>query len=306
MTLDWLILILLVPAILVPVVLLWGFAGCGFTAGAAGLVPPTNLVATGTGANTIHLTWDDSNSNSPSSFRIERTREGETIPVLRSSTTNSFDDGGLLEATTYFYRVAAVRMSDNYSSGLSDQAAGRTIGVAFEATFTTDQPGLDGGCLVQRIEPTRLRQSTLAGDIQTLGARVRITVRGATNADLRIDRITISQPAASGDPYDSAADLTPVADSVLVPKNTAVALPLIDYDLVAAAPLLIAFDINATPGLGNVRFVTGVPPTEATFYFRASTAEAAVNDRSPSAANPGAPPYQTAPGIYLVERIEVV
>jgi hypothetical protein len=123
---------------------------------------------------------------------------------------------------------------------------------------------------------------------------------------LLLDRIYLSRVAASGDPYDSAADLTLVSTGVLIGKGQAIDLPPIDYDLDKNQPLLVAFDISATPGLGNAGFVTGVPPTEAVMYFRPVATEASINDRSPSAANPAGPTYQSSPGIYLVERIQVV
>ena len=301
---EWLVLVLVVPAILIPVVLLWGFAGCGAYIIGPAVRAPSNLRATGISESVISLTWDDSNS-APVSFEVERTKEGESVPEVLSSTT-TFDDEGLEEATTYFYTVRAFRVSDNEGSAWSEQVAGRTIGVAFEAGLTTDQSGLEGFCLVQRIEPARLRQSTLPGDIQTLGARVRITVRGSTAAGLTLDRIYISRPAPSGDPYDSAADLTLVASGVIVPANTAIPLPLVDYDLDRTAPLLIAFDVSSSAGSGNVRFVTGVPATDAIMHIRPGTVQASVNDRSPSIADPGAPPYSPSPSIYLVEKIEVV
>jgi hypothetical protein len=252
----------------------------------------------------IHLTWDDPDAGNVT-FEIERTKEGESVAEILSSPT-PFDDTGLEEATTYSYVVTTFRIKDNEPSGPSDQASGRTFGVAFEADLTSDQTGLEGFCLVQRIEPTRLRQSTLPGDIGTLGARVRITVRGSTAASLTLDRIYISQPAAAGDPYDSAADLMPVASGVVVPANTAVPLPVVDYDLDRTRPLLVAFDISSNAGLGNVRFVTGVPATEATTYFRGATTQASIDDRSPSAADPGSPAYSSTPTIYLIEKIEVL
>jgi hypothetical protein len=303
---EWLVLILLVPAILVPVVLLWGFAGCSFDPQPADLIlAPTNVSAAGVSVSAIALTWDNPNTD-PVTFQVERTKEGESSPQILSSSSTTLQDAGLQEATTYFYKVKAIRTSDNQDSELSEQAAGRTIGVAFEAGLTTDQAGLEGFCVVQRIEPTRLRQSTVPGGISTPGARVRITVRGSTAASLTLDRVYISQPAASGDPYDSAADLTPVDSGIVVPANTAVALPDVDYDLDKARPLLIAFDISAAAGSGNVRFVTNVPEAEAVMFFSPATIEASINDRSPSAANPGGASYVTSKSIYLVEKIEVV
>src|SRR5881628_730055 len=70
----------------------------------------------------------------------------------------------------------------------------------FEETFAatlTDLDTLRGRCLVQRIESVRLFTS---------GSQVQITLQAFAESVV-IDRILISQPAASGDPYDSADDL---------------------------------------------------------------------------------------------------
>ncbi len=152
---------------------------------------------------------------------------------------------------------------------------------AFEQTFAatfTDVDGLRGRCLVQRIEPVRLFTS---------GSQVAESVV--------IDRILISQPAASGDPYDSADDLTDVATAVtLVQPNSSLTLPAVAYNLDRTKPLLIAMDISNNSG--TLPFLQGVPTTDAVAFFNLG-AEAAVNDRSPS--------YTTRPRIYLVERIDV-
>jgi hypothetical protein len=302
---EWLVLIVVVPAILASVVLVFGFAGCGAWILPGPVQRPTNLRATGISVSVISLEWDNSNSDTVT-FQVERTKEGEDVSEILATTSTTILDPGRQEATTYFYKVRAIRTSDDDRSDLSDEVPGRTIGIAFEAALTTDQPGLEGFCLVQRIEPTRLRQSTLPGDALTPGARVRITVRGSTAASLTLDRIHISQPAASGDAYDSAGDLTLVTSGVVVPPNTAVALPLVDYDLDRTRPLLIAFDISSNAGSGNARFVGGVPATDAAMYFRQATIQASINDRSPSAADPGALPYTPSSSIHLVEKIEVV
>src|SRR5262249_22949882 len=54
---DWLILLLLVPTIVTPVVLLFGFSGCGFQGAAVPLPEPTIDSATGTSFNTISVAW---------------------------------------------------------------------------------------------------------------------------------------------------------------------------------------------------------------------------------------------------------
>jgi len=295
---EWLILLVLVPAILVPVVLLGGFAGCSILYDPDNLperpLPdaPTNLSARGINVSAIALTWNNPNTV-PVTFKIERIREGDNDPTFLDAPASPFQDPGLEEGTAYFYHVRAIRTDDGESSALSEAASASTFGRAFSADLATDQSGLEGFCIVQRIEPPRLLRS---------GARVNITVRGSTTGTLTLDKITISQLATSGDPYDSHADLTEVASSVVVPANTAITLPTINYAFDRTRPLLIAFDISATPGLGNVRSVL-LPGS--VHYFRAATQQASVQDRFPDPANPLLT-YSTGQGRhYLVERIEV-
>jgi hypothetical protein len=295
---EWLILLLVVPAIVVPVVLLGGFAGCSFEAPSTVPEKPTNLRATPVSVSIIDLFWDNPNIE-PVSFIVERVRAGQSPApgafMLFGAISTALRDSGLEESTTYLYRVKAVRTSDNAESLFTLRVSESTFGLTFAATLGLDTGGLEGFCIVQRIEPARLLRS---------GTRVSITIRGATTGPLALDRIFISQAAASGDPYDSGADLKLVASSVVVPANTPVRLPTIEYVLDRFRPLLIAFDVSAAPGSGNARFFDPAPGTIA--YVKPAVAEAATADRLPSAANPGAPPYEVASGnIYFVERIEV-
>ncbi len=154
----------------------------------------------------------------------------------------------------------------------------------FAATFT-DVDALRGRCLVQRIEPVRLSDS---------GTQVQLTLQAFAESVV-IDRILISQPAATGDPYDSAGDLTDISTAVvLVQPNSSLTLPPVAYNLDRTQPLLIAMDISVNSGA--LPFLQGVPAAEATAFFRDGP-EAAVADRSPA--------YTSRPRIYLIERIDV-
>ena len=156
----------------------------------------------------------------------------------------------------------------------------QTFGAAF-----TDVDALRGRCLVQRIEPVRLFLG---------GSQVQITLQAMAESVV-IDRILISQPAASGDPYDSADDLTDVTTAVtLVPPNSSLALPPVVYTLDRTRPLLIAMDISNTSGA--LPFLQGVPATDAVAFFNLG-AEAATKDRQSG--------YTSRPRIYLIEKIEV-
>jgi hypothetical protein len=156
----------------------------------------------------------------------------------------------------------------------------QTFGAAF-----TDTDALRGRCLVQRIEPVRLFTS---------GSQVQITLQAFAESVV-IDRILISQPAGSGDPYDSGDDLTDVTTAVtLVQPDTSLTLPPIDYNLDRTQPLLIAMDISNTSGV--LPFLQGVPATDAVAFFNMG-AEAATKDRTAA--------YTSRPRIYLIQRIDV-
>jgi hypothetical protein len=129
--------------------------------------------------------------------------------------------------------------------------------------------------------------------------QVRITLRGSTTGSLTLDKVFISQAAATGDPYDAGPDLTDVSPGVPVPilPNTAVTVGPVDYALDATKDLLVAFDISSTPGEGNL--VVGALTGGDTFASPGPP-EAGVPDRTTG--------YQASPpdNLCLVEIIEVL
>src|SRR3954469_10935817 len=80
---EWFVLIFLVPLIVVPIVLLCGFAGCGYSGVATGSGPapgvetPSNLHAKATGVDTIELRWQN-NTGGPTNFEVERATSGNS------------------------------------------------------------------------------------------------------------------------------------------------------------------------------------------------------------------------------------
>ena len=85
--------------------------------------------------------------------------------------------------------------------------------------------------------------------------------------------------------------------AVLVAAGATLTLPPVMYSLDHTQPLLIAFDFNATAGLGNVRRRNNVPAAEATVFGRNNTAQADLQDRSPD--------FTPNNQIILVNLIEV-
>jgi hypothetical protein len=272
---------------------------------------PVNLVATPVGINQINLSWTNA-STIATDFSVERQGPGgafQPIGGVRDATTYFDSDPSLVEGTPYQYRVFAIVAQDRGGvennqpkDVISAASATAPATIAFTAAFTappgtltTDVPSLEGHCVVQRLNQTLL---TAGGTHQ-----VRILLRGSTTGDLTLDKVTISQPAATGDPYDAEQDLTEVGLPGLpgvpipIPQNTAVTVGPVDYVLDASQDLLIAFDISNTPGQGNGRVgaLTGGDT-----FDGPGKAEAGKQDRTTG--------YQVSPpdNLFLVEIIEVL
>src|SRR4029077_18672365 len=114
---EWFGLIFLLPLILVPIVLLCGFVGCGIDDVATKVfLPPSNLVGTAVGEKRIDLTWQD-NTGGGVDFSIERAPNGGSFFPIGDTTSQPtktvFTDQDplipliprLLEGTTFLYQV---------------------------------------------------------------------------------------------------------------------------------------------------------------------------------------------------------
>ena len=152
---DWLILILGVPAILIPLVLLFGFAGCGpsgvfctdnsecpgdtvcFEGSCVSpvdppLSAPENLAAIALDDHSVALTWTSDNP-AGTIFQIERTPEDgeefEAIPpgdlddVSAAGATDR--SRGLQEGVTFIYRVGAA--SEQEDPKFSEDTSSATV-----------------------------------------------------------------------------------------------------------------------------------------------------------------------------------
>jgi hypothetical protein len=144
---QWVILLLLVPAILVPVVLLWGFAGCAaFGAAPEPLSAPANLEAEGVDVTTIKLTWQGTPGQSPI-YQVSRAGPGGGIAPINAGgekPDTSFTDGpasGLKEAVTFFYQVQALPTGTDSSpmSVLSNMSQATTLPLAPSGLTATAQ-----------------------------------------------------------------------------------------------------------------------------------------------------------------------
>jgi hypothetical protein len=115
--LEWLILILVTPVVIVAVVILYGFVGCGSfeSAGSAKPTPtppmkphhPTEFSATAVGPKRIIVSWKHS-AGGGVKFKLVRREEGAVLTEPFPDETSPFsDDKNLKEGTTYRYTLTA-------------------------------------------------------------------------------------------------------------------------------------------------------------------------------------------------------
>ncbi|MBS1566224.1 MAG: gliding motility-associated C-terminal domain-containing protein [Bacteroidetes bacterium] len=97
---------------------------------------PRNLVANGTTASDIVLTWEDKSANE-SGFRIERSPDGVAFSQIGTVGANvvTYTSSGLVKATKYYYRVIAYNA--NGTSYYSNIASAITQGINTAPTFGT-------------------------------------------------------------------------------------------------------------------------------------------------------------------------
>jgi hypothetical protein len=298
-------IMLFVPsaAILLAIVILFGFSGCFVDATGTGGPPegpeepeepekpkkpdepsevpaPSDLVGVGIGRTQIDLTWNDNAMNS-THFRLTRAENGgspvtiaDNLPVAATNPQGHSDTDQLVEGQLYQYQVfASAGGMESAGSNLADVST-LTMKVCFDdgptATTGEDRFAVSGRTLVQRIAAALLDFS---------GPTIRLTVRAASASNLALGAIFISQPAPAGDQWDSAPDLTPVlfqgnTGIVVTAGNNAVSDEIV-YALDKTQDLIVAFDL-VDPA--NTRQTTGVAGAQG--FLRMGPPEAGVADRS--------------------------
>ncbi|MGC1902331.1 MAG: fibronectin type III domain-containing protein [Candidatus Acidiferrum sp.] len=94
------------PFLLLGIVALLRFVGCGFTPSAADPAAPTNLVAKPLNAE-VDLTWTDPDGGTGYSYQVNRGSDGGgSHAVVATVTDPSYHDTGLTNGTTYTYTVS--------------------------------------------------------------------------------------------------------------------------------------------------------------------------------------------------------
>jgi hypothetical protein len=270
---------------------------------------PANLLAAPAKIDQIKVSWDNASAIATDYILEHRVVPGGTFGETFRGRDTTFlhsrdNDPTLVEGSRHQYRVFAIVVDGAVENDVPQEdgvksaaSAIASVRLAFTDAFTappgtlTTESDASGFCIVQRLSQALLT----AG-----GTQVRLVLRGPTTGSLTIDRITISQPAASGNPYDAGPDLTNVAGvnvppntPVTISANTAVTVGPVDYALDSTQDLLVAFDIRS----GNILFggLTG-----AFFFSNSATVEADVLIRTTPYEN------QTADTLSLIEIIQVL
>ena len=302
---EWLILILLVPLVLLPVIALSGFAGCDRVFGLRRVPPappdpPSDLRATATGTDRIELSWTD-NSTSITHYRIRRSDDGgmsfALIGEIQAPETTYPDAEGLMEGEYYEYQVFGfVNGVETDGSNIDgERTLAWTIALNLATNAAVDGAGRAGRCLVQRFPGSLLSLS---------GSAVRITVRGSDVGDLRLDAVTISRAAPAGaQEWDSIEQPVGVtfrggSAGILVGAMQSEPSDGIPYTFEAGQDLIVAFDIGSP---GQVRRWTGVAGAQAYSIVNPPLKQAGEPNRVDG--------FTTEPSgntVFIVEKIEVL
>jgi hypothetical protein len=281
---EWLALLLLIPLIVIPLVVLFGFAGCSFEPGVAPNLPQAPVLVSAVPGDETSITLEWTNPEmAPVAFQIERTPPFAVppAPITESPFPDRFvfTDRSLTAGTEYAYKVRARRTADNEASLPSDTATARTWAEAFRVDLTATGQNIDlsADTLVQRFEP---------GALGVGGNLIIISMQAAGNAPLVISKLTLSTADTSlnADPFDSAAQPveSEVAGPFVLDPGTTFSTKT-SFAVDPGKPLLVAFDVGA-PGSTRI-----APAVNCTAYLKLGTpavpiTEAALRDRTAYAA----------------------
>ena len=188
-------------------------------------VAPSSPSASSSSLTEVNLSWTD-NSNNESGFRIERKiGAAGTYSLIHTAAANetSYDDGGLTEATTYYYRIAAYNAQGDsmYSSevnattlpaapsGLSATAASSSrIDLSW-----TDNSGGETGYKIER----KIGATGTYSQVGTVGANVtsysNTGLSGSTTYYYRVMAYNVTGDSAQSNEANATTPATPTLAS---------------------------------------------------------------------------------------------
>src|SRR5262245_25250485 len=132
---DWLILVVLLPAVIVAIVLLYGFAGCSpFSVATPPVQEPFDLDATDVEETRITITWKHAQAASSEFVVLRSDVSGEYATVAQGLATSFLDGTGagtppqvVTPGTLYTYRVVARDASTRAESAPSAPLTVRSL-----------------------------------------------------------------------------------------------------------------------------------------------------------------------------------
>jgi hypothetical protein len=268
-------------------------------------LPPSNLKAAATGPNAVRLTWTNNPDTRTDRVVIRRqlvsSGAGEDTDIAR---TEAYDDATISAATDFAYQIAA---RHNLNDGTGNSLTSIFVPVPPKGVEGTAPPpeeiftlafpllpkvpnrlsnDLEGDCIIVRIA---------AAQLQASGTKLRLTLRAVSG--LGFSSVTVSQPARTGNGYDSHTDLTSVATNLDL-SGSEPTRRTVDYTLDRTQDLLIAFDIKPQAGFGSAPITDSVDGC--IVYYKADTRDA---DKI-GARSAGFMAFTTT--LAIVEKIEVV
>jgi hypothetical protein len=166
-TMEWILLVLLVPAVIVPVVLLFGFAGCAQLLGLDDVAyvtphvePPTDLKATPKSAHEIDLTWSHPDTVNFDVYQVKGTtspgnpKDESQDRVANDRTTKDYTASGLEANTEYTFMVTAVY--PGVAREKSQDARARTFPATADLLLSVTYGGTYGGKNEAKLRPNEI------------------------------------------------------------------------------------------------------------------------------------------------------
>ena len=291
---EWLTLLLLVPAIVVPAVLLLGFAGCFLDSTGTGSPPPrepevpvSKIIiesAEGQSNSEILLTWIPED---PDAFNNGALDHAEFQRIkLSDDTTDSFDspssphsDTSLERATSYDYQARGVNSLGDVSDW-SEKVTGTTLQepvVILETIQDASFGNVDGKTIKCEIALADLTVPSFT----PVWMWITLGQSAAAAENIEFSKVFVGHKAAAGDPWD-AVSLTEVlfngAVSTVVAPGDRIRSDEIAFAWDGTSALIVSMFFSGGPGADQLSArMTAIMPDASNSYFKDGD-EAAIAD----------------------------